>query len=108
MTHSMIAARRAWPIWPGRTRQAQGWALQCTDPAGADRKAGTIAAIANRVGVTEPAGPDTFATMTLSGRDVVARMQADAAVTAGQMCDVAINRVKAVAFDPATEARSPS
>jgi multiple sugar transport system ATP-binding protein len=57
------------------------------------------------VTVTEPAGADTFVTMTLSGRDAIARMRADASVSAGQIFDFAVNMDKAVAFDPATEAR---
>ena len=76
-----------------------------TDPEGADRKSGNIQSFANRVTVTEPAGSDTFVTMTVSGRDIIARMRADAAVTAGAVFDFAINMDKAVAFDPATEAR---
>jgi multiple sugar transport system ATP-binding protein len=61
-------------------------------------------ALTNRVGVTEPAGSDTFVTMTLSGKDI-ARMRADASVAAGQVFDFAVNMDKAVAFDPATEDR---
>ena len=76
-----------------------------TDPEGADRKSGNIQALANRVTVTEPAGSDTFVTMTLSGRDAIARMRADAAVTPGQTFDFAVNMDKAVLFDPETEAR---
>ena len=76
-----------------------------TDPEGADRKSGNIVAFANRVGVTEPAGSDTFVTMPLSGKDIVARMRADAAVAPGQVFDFAVNMEKAVAFDPATEER---
>ena len=79
-----------------------------TDPEGADRKSGNIQAFANRVTVTEPAGSDTFVTMTLGGRDVIARMRADAAVAAGEVFDFAINMEKAVAFDVATEARIPA
>jgi multiple sugar transport system ATP-binding protein len=76
-----------------------------TDPEGADRKSGNIQPFANVVTVTEPAGADTFVTMTLSGKDVIARMRADAAVVSGQSFDFAVNMEKAVAFDPATEAR---
>jgi multiple sugar transport system ATP-binding protein len=76
-----------------------------TDPEGADRKSGNIVALSNRVGVTEPAGSDTFVTMTLSGKDIVARMRADASVAPGQVFDFAVNMEKAVAFDPATETR---
>jgi multiple sugar transport system ATP-binding protein len=76
-----------------------------TDPEGADRKSGNIQSLRNKVTVTEPAGADTFATMTLSGKDVIARMRADASVAPGQDFDFAVNMEKAVAFDPKTEAR---
>ncbi len=76
-----------------------------TDPEGADRKSGNIVALKNRVTVTEPAGADTFVTMTLSGKDAIARMRADANVAAGQVFDFAVNMEKAVAFDPKTEER---
>jgi multiple sugar transport system ATP-binding protein len=76
-----------------------------TDPEGADRKSNNIQTLTNRVTVTEPAGADTFVTMTLGGRDAIARMRADAAVAPGQSYDFAVNMEKAVAFDPATETR---
>ncbi len=76
-----------------------------TDPEGADRKSGNIQSLANRVTVTEPAGSDTFVTMTLSGKDVIARMRADATVAPGQAFDFAVNMEKALAFDPRTEDR---
>jgi multiple sugar transport system ATP-binding protein len=76
-----------------------------TDPEGADRKSQNIVALKNRVTVTEPAGADTFVTMTLSGKDAIARMRADASVAAGQSFDFAVNMEKAVAFDPKTEDR---
>jgi multiple sugar transport system ATP-binding protein len=71
-----------------------------TDPEGADRKSANIVALRNRITVTEPAGADTFVTMTLSGKDAIARMRADAAVAAGQAFDFAVNMEKAVIFDP--------
>ena len=79
-----------------------------TDPEGADRKSNNVQPFINRVTVTEPAGADTFVTMTLSGKDVIARMRADAAVAPGQSFDFAVNMEKAVAFDPATEERIPA
>ena len=79
-----------------------------TDPEGADRKSGNIQPFANRVTVTEPAGSDTFVTMTLGGRDAIARMRADASTAPGEVFDFAINMEKAVVFDPATEARIPA
>ncbi|NUB44217.1 sn-glycerol-3-phosphate ABC transporter ATP-binding protein UgpC [Fertoebacter nigrum] len=76
-----------------------------TDPEGADRKSANIVPLTNRVSVTEPAGSDTYVTMTLSGKDVIARMRADASVEPGQVFDFAVNMEKAVAFDPQTEER---
>ena len=76
-----------------------------TDPEGADRKSTNIQSLTNRVTVTEPAGSDTFVTMTLGGKDVIARMRADASVAPGETFDFAVNMEKAVAFDPVTEAR---
>ena len=76
-----------------------------TDMDGADRKSSNIAPLKNRIVVTEPAGSDTFVSMQLGGRDVIARMRSDAAVAAGQDFDFAINMEKAVAFDPQTEDR---
>ncbi|MCE2738350.1 MAG: sn-glycerol-3-phosphate ABC transporter ATP-binding protein UgpC [Rhodobacter sp.] len=74
-----------------------------TDPDGADRNSRNIVPLRNLVGVTEPAGADTFVAMELGGKDIVARMRADAAVRSGQEFDFAINMEKAVAFDPGTE-----
>lgn len=76
-----------------------------TDPDGADRNSINIVPLRNRVGVTEPAGADTYVTMALGGKEVVARMRADADVAAGQEFEFAINMEKAVAFDPKTEDR---
>jgi multiple sugar transport system ATP-binding protein len=76
-----------------------------TDPEGADRKSSNIQPLSNRVTVTEPAGSDTYVTMTLGGRDAIARMRADAAVSAGEVYDFAVKMERAVAFDPATETR---
>ncbi len=79
-----------------------------TDPEGADRKSQNIAALSNPVAVAEPAGSDTFVTMTLGGRDVIARLRADTSVTPGTSFDFAVNMEKAVAFDPETERRIPA
>jgi len=76
-----------------------------TDPEGADRNSANIATLSNRVTVTEPAGADTFVTMELGGRDIVARMRADVNLGAGDQYTFAVNMEKAVAFDPKTEAR---
>jgi multiple sugar transport system ATP-binding protein len=66
---------------------------------------GPVTLLRNRIGVTEPAGADTFVTMSLSGRDCVARLRADTPVTAGQMFEFAVNMGKAVVFDPKSENR---
>lgn len=76
-----------------------------TDPEGADRNARNIQALSNTVSVTEPAGADTFVSMTLSGKDCVARMRADADVHPGQSFEFAVNMDKVVLFDPKTEDR---
>ena len=76
-----------------------------TDEDGADRKSGNIAQMTNRIVVTEPAGSDTFVTMTMGGKDVIARMRSDADVRPGADFTFAVNMEKAVAFDPKTEDR---
>ena len=76
-----------------------------TDEDAADRKSNNIAHMTNRIVVTEPAGSDTFVTMTLGGRDVIARMRSDADVRPGADFTFAVNMEKAVAFDPETENR---
>jgi multiple sugar transport system ATP-binding protein len=76
-----------------------------TDPEGADRNARNIQPLSNPVTVTEPAGADTFVTTTISGKDCIARMRADADVHAGQTFEFAVNMDKAVLFDPKTEDR---
>ncbi|WP_170785836.1 ABC transporter ATP-binding protein [Ruegeria lacuscaerulensis] len=76
-----------------------------TDVDGADRKSSNIAQMTNRIVVTEPAGSDTFVSMTLGGRDVIARMRSDAEVSPAQDFTFAVNMEKAVAFDPETENR---
>ncbi|MEM9319037.1 MAG: ABC transporter ATP-binding protein [Pseudomonadota bacterium] len=76
-----------------------------TDRDSADRKSSNIATLSNRIDVTEPAGSDTFVTMQLGGKDVVARMRSDADVRAGQVFDFSVNMERAIAFDPKTENR---
>ena len=76
-----------------------------TDPEGADRNSAGIESHRIRVGITEPAGSDTFATMTLGGVEVTARMRADVKVASGDVAEFAFNMEKAVAFDPETEDR---
>ena len=76
-----------------------------TDPDSAERSSRNLAEVRNRVGVTEPAGSDTFATMTLGGMDVTARMRANVKLDRGEAFKFVFNMEKAVAFDPETEMR---
>lgn len=76
-----------------------------TDEDAADRKSANIAHMTNRIVVTEPAGSDTFVTMSLGAQDVIARMRSDADVRPGADFTFAVNMEKAVAFDPKTEMR---
>ena len=76
-----------------------------TDEDAADRKSSNVAPMTNRIVVTEPAGSDTFVTMTLGGKDVIARMRSDAEVRPGADFNFVVNMEKAVAFDPETEVR---
>lgn len=79
-----------------------------TDEDGADRNSKNVVNFTNRIIVTEPAGSDTFVTMSLGGKDVIARMRSDANVQPGNDFQFAVNMEKAVAFDPATEERIAS
>lgn len=76
-----------------------------TDLEGADRKSGNIQTMRNLVGVTEPAGSDTFVTSQISGKDCIARMRADVELRPGTEAEFAVNMDKAVVFDPQTEER---
>lgn len=76
-----------------------------TDEDGADRKSASIAQVTNQIVVTEPAGSDTFVTMTMAAKDVIARMRSDADMRPGAAFTFAVNMEKAVAFDSETEAR---
>lgn len=90
--------------WSGRKIALGTGPAANPDPEGAERKSGNIRPFGNRAMVTQAAGSATFVTLTLTlgGRDVMARMRADAAVAAGQVFDFAINLEKAVTFDLAT------
>ncbi len=76
-----------------------------TDPDGADRNARSLAEGDCLIEVVEPAGSDTFAVTRLGGKEVVARLRADARIHPGQNARLAFNLDKVVYFDPATEAR---
>ncbi|MCY1248867.1 hypothetical protein D9M72_623460 [compost metagenome] len=55
--------------------------------------------------MVEPAGSDTFAVTRLGGKEVVARLRADARIAPGQTSRLAFNLDKAVFFDPQTQQR---
>jgi multiple sugar transport system ATP-binding protein len=76
-----------------------------TDVDGADRNAGAIAEGDCLIEVVEPAGSDTFAVTKLGGKEVVARLRADADIRAGETSRLAFNLGKVVYFDPKTEQR---
>ncbi|MBP1873232.1 sn-glycerol-3-phosphate import ATP-binding protein UgpC [Ensifer adhaerens] len=76
-----------------------------TDPDGADRNAKAIVEGECLIEVVEPAGSDTFAVTRLGGKEVVARLRADARIAPGQTSQLAFNLDKAVFFDPQTQQR---
>ena len=76
-----------------------------TDPDGADRNAVSLAEGECLIEVVEPAGSDTFAVTKLGGKEVVARLRADAAIHAGQKTKLSFNLDKAVFFDPKSQLR---
>ncbi|MBD9652651.1 ABC transporter ATP-binding protein [Ensifer sp. ENS09] len=76
-----------------------------TDPDGADRNAKVVAEGECLIEVVEPAGSDTFAVTRLGGKEIVARLRADARIAAGQTSRLAFNLDKAVFFDPQSQQR---
>lgn len=76
-----------------------------TDRNGADRNSTAIEIVEAQVDVVEPAGSDTFVVTRLAGKEVTARMRADADVRAGSRVPLAFNLDKAVLFDPVTGLR---
>ncbi|WP_434733866.1 ABC transporter ATP-binding protein [Rhizobium sp. YTUHZ044] len=76
-----------------------------TDPDGADRNARSLTEGDCLIEVVEPAGSDTFAVTKLGGKEVVARLRADAGIAPGQHTRLAFNLDKAVFFDPDSQAR---
>ncbi len=76
-----------------------------TDPEGADRTGEQIEEARCVVEVLEPAGSDTFAVIQLGGREVIARLRADARIEAGREAQLTFNLDKAVFFDPSSQQR---
>jgi multiple sugar transport system ATP-binding protein len=76
-----------------------------TDPESADGNAKLIAEANCQIEVVEPAGSDTYAVTRLGGKETIARLRADAAVSPGDTIPLAFNLDKAVFFDAKTERR---
>jgi multiple sugar transport system ATP-binding protein len=76
-----------------------------TDRDGADRNSSAVEIVEAHVEVVEPAGSDTFVVTHIGGKEVTARMRADADVRAGTRMPFAFNLDKAVLFDPGTGRR---
>jgi multiple sugar transport system ATP-binding protein len=76
-----------------------------TDLDGADRHSKGITVVDARVDVVEPAGSDTFVVTRIGGKEVIARMRAEAMVQPGQTISFAFNLDRALLFDPASGAR---
>jgi len=70
-----------------------------------DRTAKTVAKFDANVEIVEPAGSDTFVVTHVAGKEMTARMRADADVRVGRPHGFAFNLDKAVLFDPETTRR---
>jgi len=75
------------------------------DPESMDKNARSVATFDAPVEFVEPAGSDTFVVTHIAGKEVTARMRADAQVQTGQTHTFAFNLDKAVLFDPASTRR---
>ncbi|MBU2867414.1 ABC transporter ATP-binding protein [Pacificibacter marinus] len=76
-----------------------------TDPEGADRTAQNVVEAECLIEVVEPAGSDTFAVTKLGGKEVIARLRADAQVVPETYTTLSFNMAKAVFFDPDSQLR---
>jgi len=70
-----------------------------------DRNARSVVKFDADVELIEPAGSDTYVVIEIGGKEVTARMRADADVRIGKPHTFAFNLDKAVLFDPATTSR---
>ena len=70
-----------------------------------DRNAKSVVRFDANVEIIEPAGSDTYVVVRVAGKEVTARMRADADVRLGQPHTFAFNLDKAVLFDPTTSRR---
>ena len=71
-----------------------------TDLDGADRKSRAVETVECPVEIVEVAGADTFVVTHLAGKEVTARMRADADVKPGETVPFAFDLEKAALFDP--------
>ncbi len=76
-----------------------------TDRDSADRNATNIAEGECLIEVVEPAGSDTYAVTRLGGKQVTARLRADANVAPGEKAKLAFNLDRAVFFEPGSGLR---
>ena len=76
-----------------------------TDEGSADRGAETLDTIDVLVDVVEPSGADTLVITSIAGKEVFARLRADAEAQPGEMLPLVFNLDKAVYFDPDTGTR---
>ena len=76
-----------------------------TDEGSADRSAETLDTVNVLVDVVEPAGSDTLVVTNIAGKEVFARLRADAEAKPGEMLSLVFNLDKAVYFDPETGMR---
>lgn len=74
-----------------------------TDPANAISSQSQMAEC--QIDVVEPAGSDTFVVTSLGGKQVTARLRADAQVIAGEQAPLAFDLTKASVFEPDSGAR---
>jgi multiple sugar transport system ATP-binding protein len=77
-----------------------------TDPDGADKNAKQLPTADCHIEVVEPAGSDTFAVTALGGKQVVARLRADANVQPGTTTPLAFN-LSCSSTRPCSSTREP-
>ncbi|GHB47900.1 sugar ABC transporter ATP-binding protein [Pseudovibrio japonicus] len=76
-----------------------------TDPESADAESPAIHQAELSIDVIEPAGSDTYVTVSLCGKDAIGRFRANTSARAGARFPFSFDMAKAVAFDPETEQR---
>ena len=62
-----------------------------------------MAALDARVEVVEPTGAETMVVLHLGGREMIARVEPDAAKPVGSQMRFGVDMAKACVFDPTTE-----